>query len=90
VKTADALRKLQQEVQTAARDFETSVSTAARDVESGVRAVESDLNAQGRAGAPPRDAAAAPATWRRAKPRVESAPAAAPPRQATLPGFDRG
>ena len=87
----DELRKLQQEVQTAARDFETSVSTAARDVESGVRAVESDLNAQGRAGAPPEMLPLHPATPSPGEPAgVESAPAAAPPRQATLPGFDRG
>ena len=41
----DELRKLQQQVQTAARDIETSISSAAHEVESGVRAVESDLNA---------------------------------------------
>jgi sec-independent protein translocase protein TatB len=41
----DELRKLQQQMQTAARDIETSVSTAAREVESGVRIVESELNA---------------------------------------------
>jgi len=41
----DELRKLQQQVRTAARDIETSMTTAAGDIESGVRAVESDLNA---------------------------------------------
>src|SRR6188768_355433 len=41
----DELRKLQQEVRTAAKDVETSVSSAVHDVESGVRNVESELNA---------------------------------------------
>ena len=41
----DELRKLQQQVRTAARDIETSMTAAAGDIESGVRAVESDLNA---------------------------------------------
>src|SRR5258708_29113217 len=40
----DELRKLQSQVQSAARDIEQSVSSAARDVESGVRSVESELN----------------------------------------------
>lgn len=91
----DELRKLQKEVQSAAKDFETSMTSAARDVESGVRNVESELNAgasAGSGGAPAAlpaasagsagdsgDAAASPA-----------APAADAPRQASLPGFDRG
>jgi sec-independent protein translocase protein TatB len=90
----DELKKLQQQVQTAARDIETSVSSAARDVETGVRQVESDLNAAGTsvtasaaigAGVPPP-----------AEPIVENVPLppppahAEPPRQASLPGFDRG
>ena len=66
----EELRKLQQQVQTAAKDLETSVTAAARDVESGVRSVESELNA-----------AAAPA---------QAATTPEPPRQASLPGFDRG
>src|SRR5512132_535576 len=43
----DELRKLQQEVKTAATDIETSVSSAVHEVESGVRTVESELNAAG-------------------------------------------
>ncbi|MBL0289886.1 MAG: twin-arginine translocase subunit TatB [Betaproteobacteria bacterium] len=43
----EELRKLQTQVQSAARDIETSVSAAARDVETGVRNVESELNAAG-------------------------------------------
>ena len=41
----DELKKLQQEVRTAATEIETSVNAAARDVETGVRNVESELNA---------------------------------------------
>jgi sec-independent protein translocase protein TatB len=85
----EELRKLQQQVKSAARDIETSVSAAAREVEAGARGVEADL-------APP--AAAAPATD--AVPAVPSAPAAPAPtpaaaqaaepaRQQALPGFDK-
>jgi sec-independent protein translocase protein TatB len=85
----DELRKLQQQVQTAARDIETSVSSAAREVESGVRIVESELNAAaGSVGAPDSlPAPVAPST----RP-AEAAAAAArdePPRQGSLPGFDK-
>jgi sec-independent protein translocase protein TatB len=85
----EELRKLQQQMKSAARDIETSVSAAAREVEAGARGVEADL-------APP--AAAAPATD--AVPAVPSAPAAPAPtpaaaqaaepaRQQALPGFDK-
>src|SRR2546423_13156222 len=40
----DELRKLQQQVQTAAREIETSVQTAATEVQTGVRSVEQQLN----------------------------------------------
>src|SRR5436309_1783588 len=40
----DELRKLQSEVQSAARDLESSMTGAAREVESGVRSVEAELN----------------------------------------------
>ena len=40
----DELRKLQSEVQSAARDIEQSVNQAAHDVHSGVRSVEAELN----------------------------------------------
>ena len=40
----DELRKLQQQVQTAAREIETSVQTAASEVQTGVRSVEQQLN----------------------------------------------
>jgi sec-independent protein translocase protein TatB len=45
----DELRKLQSEVQTAAREFESSVSHAAQSVESGVRSIETQLNDAGAA-----------------------------------------
>ena len=45
----DELRKLQSEVQSAARDLESSVSGAAREMESGVRSVETQLNEAGNA-----------------------------------------
>src|SRR6516162_3944846 len=40
----DELRKLQSQVQSAARDIEQSVTSAAHEVESGVRSVEAQLN----------------------------------------------
>jgi sec-independent protein translocase protein TatB len=43
----DELRKLQSEVQTAARELETSVSQAAQSVDAGVRSIESQLNDAG-------------------------------------------
>ena len=50
----DELRKLQQQVKTAAHDFETSMTSAAKDVETGVRSVEAELNAAAQsADAPP-------------------------------------
>ena len=90
----DELRKLRQEVQSAARDIETSVTAAGREVESSVRAVETELNAAaGDAAAP----ASPAAEMLPLPPQPESAPAPgaaadadAPARQASLPGFERG
>jgi len=85
------LRKLQQQVQSAATEFETSMSTAARDLESGVRKVESELNAT--ANPPAAEAAAAAAEAPPLPPPATAAaaePDAVPPRQGSLPGFDRG
>src|SRR5205807_5047835 len=45
----DELRRLQSEVQSAARELESSVSRAAQGVESGVRSVEAQLNDAGTA-----------------------------------------
>ena len=95
----EELRKLQTQVQSAARDIETSVSAAARDVETGVRNVESELNAAGAVDSTPAPVAVPPPTDFAPPPQVEPPVAAArrktdvpaePPRQASLPGFDRG
>ena len=95
----EELRKLQTQVQSAARDIETSVSAAARDVETGVRNVESELNAAGAVDSTPAPVAGPPPTDFAPPPQVEPPVAAArrktdvpaePPRQASLPGFDRG
>jgi sec-independent protein translocase protein TatB len=83
----DELRKLQSQVQSAAREIEQSVSQAAQSVESGVRSVEAQLNEAGNPTAEspasqstPADKAPSPAAK-----RDEEGPA----RQATLPGIER-
>ena len=76
----DELRKLQRDMQGAARDFEQTVKTAASDVRAGVQNVERELN---EAGAAPVSASSLPA--------LETPPAepTAAERQAPLPGFDK-
>jgi sec-independent protein translocase protein TatB len=110
----EELRKLQTQVQNAARDIETSVSAAARDVETGVRKVESELSATAVDSTPaplpastptdsgPPPAVSAPPAPSAPAPTAPTAPTASqarrapaetpaePPRQASLPGFDRG
>lgn len=79
----DELRRLQREMQGAARDIEQSVRTAASDFSAGVRNVESELNAtasEASKGVTPDAAASSPAPAQAAEP---------PPRQAALPGFDK-
>jgi sec-independent protein translocase protein TatB len=89
----DELRKLQTEVQSAARDIEQSVTQATRDMESGVRSVESQLN-EAAAGAsasteapPPQPSPAGGGS----KTDVAAADGTATdvPQQASLPGFER-
>lgn len=90
----EELRKLQREVQTAAQDLQSSVETAARDVETGVRGVEAQLNAGAADAAPSPDAASArlqeggPLPNEPGGELADAAPAD-PPRQPSLPGFDR-
>ena len=92
----DELRKLQSEVQSAARDIEQSVTNAAHEMETGVRSVETQLNAAEAAGATPDStnasvSSAGPAAAG-AAPAASAAASAASgeaPRQAALPGFDR-
>jgi len=93
----DELRKLQQNVQSAAREIETSMASATRDVEQNVRDVEAALSATASSAQPAAPPAATPAA------SVPSSPPAAAPapspgspaqadtsRQSSLPGFDRG
>ena len=88
----DELRKLQQQVQTAASDFKSSVEGAARGVESEVRSVEEQLNAGAAETAPGPEAArlseSAPLPNEPGGELADAAPAV-PPRQPSLPGFDR-
>ena len=79
----DELRKLQREMQGAAREFEQSVTSAASEVQAGVRSVERDLNdaAAGSASAGTATAAGTSAS--------QPAPEGEPSRQSTLPGFDK-
>jgi sec-independent protein translocase protein TatB len=97
----EELRKLQQQVKSAASELKSSVETAARDVETGVRDVEAQLNAgatdtvatpapviapSGESHAP--TVAPAPVSPVASTAR-EDVPASEPPRQGSLPGFDR-
>ena len=92
----EELRKLQQNVQSAAKEIEDSMASATRDVERGVRDVEAALGAttDSSPSSPPAEtpAATAPSPAASAPPAAPApAPAQAdPPRQASLPGFDRG
>ena len=93
----DELRKLQSQVQSAARDIEQSVTQATREMESGVRLVESQLN-EAAAGASAAEAPSpAAGNISTAAPEAAQAPNAAPPsplraagapEQASLPGFE--
>lgn len=89
----EELRKLQQQVQGAAREIETSVSSAVREIETGARAIEKDFADSGTGAAPSSDASPPSLS----PPTAEAPPAAAKPpaepepqaRQASLPGFDK-
>jgi len=86
----DELRKLQSQVQSAARDIEQSVTHAAREMESSVRSVESELNQAGNP-SPAADASSPSSTTAH---ESKSLPAASDEsgeasRQPTLPGIDR-
>jgi sec-independent protein translocase protein TatB len=87
----DELRKLQQQVQSAAQEIQTSVSSAARDFESGVRSVERDLDPSAGPASPAAEPPAAPSSLPplAEPPRDGAEPPADPARQASLPGFDR-
>ena len=94
----DELRRLQSEMQGAARDLESTVRGAANDMAAGVHSVESELNAAASQATETGGTAVsssslpAPAAGTDASPPLPAPPAgteASPPRQAPLPGFDR-
>jgi len=92
----EELRKLQTQVQSAARDIEQSVTSAVNEAEAGVRSVEAQLNAADAGGATPDStnagvSSAGPAAGGAAPaaPADASAASGEAPRQAALPGFDR-
>ena len=85
----DELRKLQREMQGAAREFEQTVTTAAHDMKTGVQNVERELTdaaATPAAGA----GSTSPSTGASSLPPLEtSVEAPSAERQAALPGFDK-
>ena len=89
----DELRKLQSQVQSAARDIEHSVTEATREMESGVRSVESQLN-EAAAGvsasteAPPPQPSPAGGGSKTDVAAADGTGIGAP-QQASLPGFER-
>ena len=90
----DELRKLQKEVQSAASDLKSSVENAARDVETGVKSVESDLNAGMTDSPPVTDGETARSFEPSPLPNepggeMGDATPSEPPRQPSLPGFDK-
>lgn len=90
----EELRKLQQEMKSAASDLESSMTAAATEVRSGVREVEAQLNAGASEtpAPPPVQAAeiAAPASAPAHSPAPSAEePPSEPARQPSLPGFDR-
>ena len=95
----EELRKLQQNVQSAAKEIEESMASATRDVQQNVRDVEAALSATADSAAssaqppagpsPAAPAAAVTSVPPAATPASTPAPAE-PPRQGSLPGFDRG
>jgi sec-independent protein translocase protein TatB len=97
----DELRKLQTQVQSAAREVETSFDSATREMETGVRNVEKQLSDEpGGAAVPAGGTASSPTPLTTPPDAPAASPAAASPaapsaaadaaRQASLPGFDRG
>jgi sec-independent protein translocase protein TatB len=92
----EELRKLQQNVQSAAKEIEESMASASRDVERGVRDVEAALGATAepaQSGASTETAAATPpppAAPTALTPAASAAEQGDAPRQASLPGLDRG
>ena len=84
----EELRKLQQEMKSAASDLESSMTAAARDVESGMRGVEAQLNAGASETPAPAPVQASEFAAPSSSPSAEAHPPE-PARQPSLPGFDR-
>ena len=84
----DELRKLQREMQGAAREFEQSVTTAASEVQTGVRNVERQLNEAASAN-PGGDTRGSTAQAAGTQADAAQTADAVPPRQSALPGFDK-
>ena len=90
----DELRKLQREVKGVASDFQQSMTNMATDVRSEMQSVERQLNeaASGAAASPPPALEAPQSTSSSAAPAPDAVPSASgaePPRQPSLPGFDK-
>ena len=82
----EELRKLQQQMKSAASDLEQSMTSAVKDVETGAREVEAQLNA----GAPETPSPPPVRAVEVAPPApAAEAPPAEPARQPSLPGFDK-
>jgi sec-independent protein translocase protein TatB len=84
----EELRKLQQEMKSAASDLESSMTAAARDVESGMRGVEAQLNAGASETPAPAPVQASEFAAPSSSPSAEAHPPE-PARQPSLPGFDK-
>ncbi len=90
----DELRKLQKQVQGAAQEFKSSVESAAQNVHAEVRSVEEQLNATAAEATVAESPASSPRDrrpiWVSSMPaRRATSAEAAPPRQPSLPGFDK-
>ena len=87
------LKKLQAEVNSAATEFQASMTASAKEVEDNIRSVEAGLNASAAAETSPpareRGDAREPAP-EALPPASSESPAGDPPRQGSLPGFERG
>jgi sec-independent protein translocase protein TatB len=81
----DELRKLQKQVQGAAQEFKSSVESAAQNVHAEVRGVEDQLNAT----AAEATAASTSHSGELDAGQVATSDEAPPPRQPSLPGFDK-
>ncbi len=86
----DELRKLQQQVQSAARDIETGVSSVAQDFEATARSVSDDLNSAATSGQVDASTASLPPLTEPPLPAPgDAVDGGDAPRQGDLPGFGK-